>query len=69
MVIIFLYYKMINLDRITNENNKKHNKKWPYIPDHPYRILIIGGSGWKKTNTLPNVKKMILIKFIYTQEI
>ena len=30
---------MINLDSITNENNKKHNEKWPYIPDHPYRIL------------------------------
>ena len=24
---------MINLDSITNENNKKHNEKWPYIPD------------------------------------
>ena len=24
---------------------KQHNLKWPYIPDHPYRILIIGGSG------------------------
>ena len=22
-----------------------HNPNWPYIPDHPYRILIIGGSG------------------------
>ena len=43
---------MINLDNITNENNKKHNEKWPYIPDHPYRILIIGGSGSGKTNTL-----------------
>ena len=43
---------MINLDSITNENNKEHNKKWPYIPDHPYRILIIGGSGSGKTNTL-----------------
>ena len=32
-------YKMINLDKITNENDKKHNEKWPYIPDHPYRIL------------------------------
>ena len=21
-----------------------HNSNWPYIPDHPYRILIIGGS-------------------------
>ena len=48
-------YKMINLDSITNGNNKKHNEKWPYIPDHPYRILIIGGSGSGKTNTLPNL--------------
>ena len=43
---------MINLDSITNENNKKHNEKWPYIPDHQYRIIIIGGSGSGKTNTL-----------------
>ena len=35
---------MINLDSITDENNKKHNEKWLYIPD-AYRILIIGGSG------------------------
>ena len=46
---------MINLDNITNENNKKHNKKWPYIPNHPYIILIIGGSGSGKTNTLLNL--------------
>ena len=46
---------MINLDSITNENNKKHNEKWPYIPDHPYRILIIGGSGPGKTNILLNL--------------
>ena len=46
---------MINLDSITNENNKEHNEKWPYIPDHPYRILIIGGSGSGKTNTLLNL--------------
>ena len=32
---------MINLDNITNKNNKKNNEKWPYIPDHSYRILII----------------------------
>ena len=43
---------MINLGSITNENNKKHNEIWPYIPDHPYRILIISGSGSGKTNTL-----------------
>ena len=34
---------MINLDNIVNNNNEKHNGKWPYIPDHAYRILIIGG--------------------------
>ena len=46
---------MINLDDITNENNKEHNEKWSYIPDHPYRILIIGGSGSGKTNALINL--------------
>ena len=48
---------MINLDNITNENNKKHSEKWPYIPDHPYRIIIIGGCGSGKTNTLLNLMK------------
>ena len=46
---------MINLVSITNENNQKHNEKWPYIPDHPYRILIIGGSGLEKINALINL--------------
>ena len=46
---------MINLDSITNENNKEHNEEWPYIPDHPYRIIIIGGSGSGKTNALINL--------------
>ena len=32
-----------------------HNKNWSYIPDHPYRILIIGGSGSGKTNALINL--------------
>ena len=49
------YILQNDLDSITNENNKKHNEKWPYIPDHPYRILIIGGFGSGKINTLLNL--------------
>ena len=48
---------MFNLEDITNENNVKHNLKWSYIPDHPYRMLIIGGSGSVKTNVLLNLIK------------
>ena len=36
---------MINFDDYANENIVEHNSKWSYFPDHPYRILIIGGSG------------------------
>ena len=46
---------MINL--YANENKTGHNLKWPYIPYHPYRILIIGGSGSGKTNALSNLGK------------
>ena len=46
---------MINFDEYTNENKIEHNSNWPYIPDHPYRILIIGGSGSGKTNALLNL--------------
>ena len=46
---------MINLESITNENKKEHNEKWPYIPDHLYRILTVGGSGSGKTNALINL--------------
>ena len=46
---------MINFDDYVNENKTKHNLKGPYIPDHQYRILIIGGSGSGKTNALLNL--------------
>ena len=51
---------MINFDDYANENKtvqelRSHNLKWPYIPNHPYRILIIGGSGSGKTNALLNL--------------
>ena len=46
---------MINFDDYVHENKTEHNKNWPYIPDHPHRILIIGGSGSGKTNVLLNL--------------
>ena len=46
---------MITFDDYANENKIQHNLKWPYIPDHPYRILIVGGSGPGKTNALMNL--------------
>ena len=36
---------MINFDDVTNENIKENNPNWPQLPDCPYRVLIIGGSG------------------------
>ena len=36
---------MINFDDYTDENKTEHKPKWPYIPDHPYRILIVECSG------------------------
>ena len=58
---------MINFDDYTNENKIEHNSKWPYIPDHPHRILIVSGSGSGKTNALlslinnqPDIDKIYL---------
>ena len=48
-------YKIINFDDVTNENRVKHNPKWSYIPNHPYRTLITGGSGSGKTNAFLNL--------------
>ena len=58
---------MFNFDYYANENKTEQNLKWPYNPDHPYRILIIGGSGSWKTNALlslinnqPDIDKIYL---------
>ena len=58
---------MINFDEYTDKNKIEHNSNYPYIPDHSYRILIIGGSGSGKTNALldlinnqPDINKIYL---------
>ena len=43
---------MFNFDYITKEDIKEHNPNWSDIPDHPYRILIVGGSASGKTHAL-----------------
>ena len=46
---------MINFDEYTNENKTEHNSNWRYIPDHPYRAVVVGGLGSEKTNLLFNL--------------
>ena len=60
--------KIINFDDVVKENVKVDNPNWPEILDHPYRILIIGGSGSRKANSLlnlinqqPNINKDLFI--------
>ena len=55
---------MKNYDQSVEIN---HNPNWHYIPDHLYRILIIGGSGQAKLmllnlikNLRPNIDKIYL---------
>ena len=46
---------MIKFDYITKQDIKEHKTSWPEIPDCPQRILIVGGSESRKTNTLLNL--------------
>ena len=48
---------MVNYDDVKKENIKKHNLNWPRTADHPYIILLIGGSGSGKTSVLLNLIK------------
>ena len=63
---------MINFDEITNNNQTEINHKYLYIPDHRYRILIVGDSGSAKYNALLDLishQQYTLIKFIYMPRI
>ena len=66
---------MINLDDHANQNKIQHNLKWPYIPNHSYRILMIGRSGYGKISALLNlinnqadIDKIYCMQKIYTKE-
>ena len=60
---------MIIFDDYTNKNKAEHNSNWPYIPDHPYRILTVGSSGSGKKNALLNlINKQPDIDKIYLYE-
>ena len=48
---------MIRIKSCDQSVEINHNLNCLYIPDHPYRILIIGGSGSGKTNVLLNLIK------------
>ena len=39
------------INSICYKRKQEHNSYWLQIPDHPCRILVIGGSGFGKTNT------------------
>ena len=59
--------KMIKFDDIISKNQTQHDSNLPHIQYHLYRILIIGGCGSGKTNTLlnlifhqPNIDKIYL---------
>ena len=63
---------MINFDNYANETKTKHNSNWRYVPDHPYKMFIAGGSGSRKTNSLlnlihyqPDVDNIYIYIYIY----
>ena len=60
MLIRTKFYQIKAIIMIKNYDQSveiNHNPNLPYILDHPYRILIIGGSGSGNTNVLLNLIK------------
>ena len=54
----FYQIKIITVMKNYDESVEiNHDPNWPYIPNHLYRILIIGGSGSAKTNVLLDLIK------------
>ena len=51
----WLIWRIVIKRKQNSAGTATHNLKWLYIPDHPYRILIIGDSGSGKTNALLNL--------------
>ena len=45
-----------------------HSPNWPYITDHPYKILIMSISELDMTNVLPNISSQILRNLICTSK-
>ena len=61
---------MLSLDNITNENNKEHSKKRSLIPDHLYRMLIIGAFRSGKANAFLNKKQSHIYKiYLYGKDL
>ena len=55
-ILLLCFERILDDDINYNESvTANHNPNWLYIPDHPYRILIIGGSVPEKTNMLLNL--------------
>ena len=65
---------MINFEDCTNENKTEHNPKWPYIADHSYIMLILGGSASEKNalkiliNNQPDMDRIYLYTKILMQQ-
>ena len=67
---------MINFDVVIKEETKEDDPNWPQIPDHLYKVLIFGGSGSRKTNSLfnlinqqPDIDKIYMSKIHMEQNI